>query len=43
VPHLRDDRHFHPDIAEAKRLITSGAVIDAAGRGLLPTLQGSSS
>jgi histidine ammonia-lyase len=43
VPHLQDDRYFQPDIAEAKRLITSGAVIDAAGRGLLPTLQGSSS
>ncbi len=40
VPHLEDDRHFQPDIAQAKQLITSGAVIDAAGRGLLPTLQG---
>jgi len=39
VPHLEDDRHFQPDIEAAKRLITSGAVIDAAGRGLLPTLQ----
>jgi histidine ammonia-lyase len=43
VPPLQDDRYFQPDIAEAKRLIISGAVIDAAGRGLLPTLQGSSS
>jgi histidine ammonia-lyase len=42
VPHLEDDRHFHPDIEQARRLITSGAIIDAAGRGLLPTLQGSS-
>ena len=39
VPQLQDDRHFQPDIEAAKRLITSGAVIDAAGRGLLPTLQ----
>ncbi|UYN97883.1 MAG: histidine ammonia-lyase [Enhydrobacter sp.] len=42
VPHLEDDRHFHPDIEQARRLIASGAVIDAAGRGLLPTLQRSS-
>ena len=41
VPHLEDDRHFQPDIEQARRLIASGAVIDAAGRGLLPTLQGS--
>jgi len=39
VPQLEDDRHFQPDIEAAKRLITSGAVIDAAGLGLLPTLQ----
>jgi histidine ammonia-lyase len=39
VPQLEDDRHFQPDIEAAKRLITSGAVIGAAGLGLLPTLQ----
>jgi histidine ammonia-lyase len=39
VPQLENDRHFQPDIEAARRLITSGAVIDAAGLGLLPTLQ----
>jgi histidine ammonia-lyase len=29
VPHLEDDRYFHPDIAAAAGLIRSGAVIDA--------------
>jgi histidine ammonia-lyase len=30
VPHLEDDRHFHPDIEAATDLVRSGAVIDAA-------------
>ena len=34
VPHLGDDRHFHPDIAQAVALIRSGAVIEAAGMDL---------
>lgn len=29
VPHLSDDRHFHPDIAAAIALVDSGAVIAA--------------
>jgi histidine ammonia-lyase len=31
VPHLDDDRHFHPDMEAANALIRSGAVIEAAG------------
>ena len=31
VPHLSDDRHFHPDIAAAVALVRSGAVVRAAG------------
>ncbi len=31
VPHLDDDRHFHPDMEAANALVRSGAVIDAAG------------
>ncbi|HVL23895.1 MAG TPA: histidine ammonia-lyase [Thermomicrobiales bacterium] len=34
VPHLENDRHFHPDIAQAVALIRSGAVIEAAGMDL---------
>ena len=29
VPHLDDDRHFHPDMEVANALVRSGAVIDA--------------
>ena len=36
VPHLFDDRHFHPDIAAAIRLVDSGAVIEAASAIPLP-------
>jgi histidine ammonia-lyase len=38
VPHLQDDRHFHPDIAAAIELIRSGSVIEAAGAPLLPRI-----
>ena len=31
VPHLSDDRHFHPDLEAANALVRSGAVIAAAG------------
>ena len=31
VPHLDDDRHFHPDMEAANALVRSGAVIEAAG------------
>ncbi|MBT9292129.1 histidine ammonia-lyase [Prosthecodimorpha staleyi] len=31
VPHLDDDRHFHPDMEAANRLVRSGAIAAAAG------------
>ena len=36
VPHLTDDRHFHPDIEAANLLVRSGAVCDAADGATLP-------
>ncbi|MDP1598861.1 MAG: histidine ammonia-lyase [Phenylobacterium sp.] len=36
VPHLTDDRHFHPDIEAANLLVRSGAVCDALGAATLP-------
>ncbi len=36
VPHLTDDRHFHPDMEAAIALVRSGAVIDAARAVHLP-------
>jgi histidine ammonia-lyase len=38
VAHLDEDRHFHPDIAAAIDLTRSGALIEAAGESLVPTL-----
>ena len=38
VPHLTEDRHFHPDIAAAIDLVRSGAVIAAAADVPLPGL-----
>jgi len=40
VPTLEDDRYLHPDIEAAIRLVRSGAVVEAAGLELLPTLVG---
>jgi histidine ammonia-lyase len=40
VPHLDDDRYFHPDIAAAIGLVRSGAVIAAAGPDGLPSICG---
>ncbi len=37
VPHLEDDRHFHPDMEIATALVRSGAIITAAAAPL-PTL-----
>jgi histidine ammonia-lyase len=34
VPHLTDDRHFHPDMEAANAVIRSGALIAAAGMAL---------
>jgi histidine ammonia-lyase len=31
VPHLTDDRHFHPDMEAANLMVRSGAVIGSAG------------
>jgi histidine ammonia-lyase len=31
IPHLSDDRHFHPDMEAANALVRSGAVIAAVG------------
>lgn len=31
VPHLDDDRHFHPDMEAANVLVRSGALVEAAG------------
>jgi histidine ammonia-lyase len=39
VPHLEDDRYFHPDIAAATKLVSDGAVIDAVGAATLPSLE----
>ena len=40
VPHLDDDRHFHPDMDKAIRLVRSGGAIAAAGETHLPTIDG---
>jgi len=34
VPHLDDDRHFHPDMEAANVVVRSGALIEAAGMDL---------
>jgi histidine ammonia-lyase len=34
VPHLTDDRHFHPDMEAANGIVRSGALIEAAGLAL---------
>ena len=39
VPHLDDDRYFHPEIVAATRLVQSGAIIEAAGEPLLPRIE----
>ncbi len=36
VPHLDEDRHFHPDMEKANALVRSGAVIGVAGDVALP-------
>ncbi len=38
VPHLDDDRHFHPDIEKAIALVSSGKVVDAASGAALPEI-----
>lgn len=41
VPHLDEDRHFHPDMAAAIAMVRSGAVAAAAGSAGLPDIAGS--
>ncbi len=41
VPHLDDDRHFHPDMEKAIALVRSGAVAKAADAIELPAISGS--
>ncbi len=40
VPHLDDDRHMAPDMAQATALVVSGALADAAGADVLPLVTG---
>ncbi len=40
VPHLDNDRHFHPDLERAIALVTSGAIVETVGRAILPTVEG---
>jgi len=44
VPHLDEDRHFHPDMEKAIALVRCGAVVDAAvdaiGTAVLPDISG---
>jgi len=38
VPHLDDDRYFHPDLQKAIALVTSGALVETVGHDVLPSL-----
>ena len=38
VPHMEDDRHFHPDIEKAIAMVRSGALAEAAGAVALPEI-----
>jgi len=40
VPHLGDDRHMAPDMAQATALVASGALAQAAGGDVLPLVTG---
>jgi len=40
VPHLDNDRHFHPDMEKAIAMVRSGAAVQAAGAVALPTIAG---
>ncbi|RUY45490.1 histidine ammonia-lyase, partial [Mesorhizobium sp. M7A.F.Ca.CA.002.07.1.1] len=40
VPHLDNDRHFHPDMEKAIAMVRSGAAIEAAGGVALPSISG---
>jgi histidine ammonia-lyase len=38
VPHLDEDRHFHPDMEAAIALVRSGAFVEVVGAELLPAI-----
>jgi histidine ammonia-lyase len=40
VPHLDNDRHFHPDMEKAIAMVRSGATVRAAGAVSLPSISG---
>ena len=40
VPHLDDDRYFHPDMQKAIALVAEGALVDAVGKDMLPSISG---
>jgi histidine ammonia-lyase len=40
VPHLDNDRHFHPDMEKAIALVRRGEIVEAAGVITLPTIAG---
>jgi len=40
VPHLDNDRHFHPDMEKAIAMVRSGATIKAASAVTLPSISG---
>jgi histidine ammonia-lyase len=40
VPHLDNDRHFHPDMEKAIAMVRSGATVRAAGAVALPSISG---
>lgn len=40
VPHLDDDRHFHPDMEKAIAMVRSGALVEVAAAVRLPAIAG---
>jgi histidine ammonia-lyase len=40
VPYLDHDRYFHPDMQKAIALVARGALVDAVGRDMLPSISG---
>ncbi|RWF10638.1 MAG: histidine ammonia-lyase, partial [Mesorhizobium sp.] len=40
VPHLDNDRHFHPDMEKAIAMVRSGAAVRAASAVALPAISG---
>ena len=40
VPHLDNDRHFHPDMEKAIAMVRNGAAVKAASAVALPSIAG---